>query len=197
MGPVEILKADIVAWQAWSEEQHDFPARLLRVLSQGSAALGGYATSWGHPEQAEAELQKLSQAGTSLAALLFFGSSQEKMEREMRFYADGTALLLHQLRQDLPLLKDAALHRAGAQQQPVDPRRLARLRRNLVSLLPFLFIVVNTFPATPIVLTTLLRFVPRHLIIPAAYDEQRLEAYHRLRKIRTSQEAQRAASGEE
>lgn len=65
-----------------------------------------------------------------------------------------------------------------------DPRRLARLRRNLVSLLPFLFIVVNTFPATPIVLTTLLRFVPRHLIIPAAYDEQRLEAYHRLRKIR-------------
>lgn len=42
-----------------------------------------------------------------------------RMEREMRFYADGTALLLHQLRQDLPLLKDAALHRAGAQQQPV------------------------------------------------------------------------------
>jgi hypothetical protein len=42
-----------------------------------------------------------------------------RMEREMRFYADGTALLLYQLRQDLPLLKDAALHRAGAQQQPV------------------------------------------------------------------------------
>jgi hypothetical protein len=47
MGPVEILKADIVAWQAWYEEQHDFPARLLRVLSQGSAALGGEALQAG------------------------------------------------------------------------------------------------------------------------------------------------------
>ena len=65
-----------------------------------------------------------------------------------------------------------------------DERRLARLRRNLVSLLPFLFIVVNTFPATPVVLTTLLRFVPRHFIIPAAYDEERLQAYQRLRAIR-------------
>jgi hypothetical protein len=47
MGPVDILKADIVAWHAWYEEQHDFPSRLLRVLSQGSAALGGEALQAG------------------------------------------------------------------------------------------------------------------------------------------------------
>lgn len=41
LGPLAILREDYAAWQAWYEEQQDFPARLLRVLNDGGSAVAG------------------------------------------------------------------------------------------------------------------------------------------------------------
>ena len=63
----------------------------------------------------------------------------------------------------------------------------ALIQEDLVAILPFLFLLLNTFPLTPAILPLVERVVPRKYFIPSQFEEEKLEAVRRLVILRDSQ----------
>jgi hypothetical protein len=127
-----------------------------------------------------------SEARTHCAALLYKGDA-ERMDADLRFYKDGTALLARDVARDGHLL--------FRKEADCTPRQLAARRRiaaDARSLLPFIVLVTNTFPFTMAMLEPALqRGLPRHWVLPSAFEDSRLRLVHRARKLgkRASQDA--------
>lgn len=99
----------------------------------------------------------------------------ELIRRELLTYSRGGQLLLRDLRRDLPLLLPSPSSPSEAEQ-----RRARRLRGDLLSLLPFSFLVLNTVPLTPLVVPVLAKHIPRQWFLPSQFEEERQKPLRRL-----------------
>lgn len=114
--------------------------------------------------------------------------AQGKLAADLSFYSDGFPVLARDLVRDAPLV----LVPPGALPAGMLARR-RRAQADMLSLLPFAFIIVNTFPMTTALLPPLMERVPRRWLLPSAFEEARRKAMRRLRRHRGRAAAQAAA----
>ena len=111
-------------------------------------------------------------------AALMYGGDEERMDADMRFHRDGFALLARDVSKDGHLL-----FRSDAE---LSPRQLAlkkRIQGDSRALLPFMLLVMNTFPLTMAILEPALqRGLPRHWVLPSCFEDSRLRLMERARK---------------
>lgn len=86
------------------------------------------------------------------------GGERRTWKEEWTFWQLGTVLLIRDCRRDLPLLLDARTHGSNAMDVH-SSARAERMSTDLKSLIPFLFIAMNTVPFTPVIMPVLLRWV--------------------------------------
>jgi hypothetical protein len=119
-----------------------------------------------------------SEARTHAAALLYKGDA-ERMDSDLRWYGDGFTLLARDVSRDGRLLLRS--------EADLTPRQLAarkRIAADARALLPFTLLVSNTFPFTRFMLEPALqRGLPRHWVLPSAFEDSRLRLVHRARKL--------------
>jgi len=105
------------------------------------------------------------------ATLALFSGEESKLEEAWAFYADGFALLSHDVRRD--------------RQQPGSWRQ-KRLSGDLRALVPFSVLLMQTVPFTHVVLDLPpLKpggWVPRRWVLPTAFENRRLRAFGRARR---------------
>ena len=89
------------------------------------------------------------------------GGERRTWKEEWNFWQLGTVLLMRDCRRDLPLLLEARSKSTDGS-NGMDAHSSARAERmstDLKSLIPFLFIAMNTVPFTPVIMPVLLRWV--------------------------------------
>ena len=71
---------------------------------------------------------------------------------------------------------------------PDPAHRNSHAQGDLAAVLPFLFLVLNTFPLTPAVLPLVERMgVPRKLFMPSQFEDDKLAAVRRLVALRDAE----------
>ena len=127
------------------------------------------------PQSLRAQASRETRA--HLAALMY-GGDAERMDADMRFHRDGFTLLARDLTKDGHLIFRA--------ETDLSPRQLAvrrRIQGDSRALLPFLLLVMNTFPLTMAMLEPLLqRGLPRHWVLPSCFEDSRLRLIERARR---------------
>eukprot|EP00959_Pyramimonas_sp_CCMP1952_P383379 8033425-Pyramimonas_sp.AAC.1 len=101
----------------------------------------------------------------------------------MQFYQQGTDLFVRDFKRDFPRLRAELLGKLNGEQpsfSPLEQARIRRLRGDLIALVPFAFIAMNTVPLTPAIMPTVLRYVPRKWVLPSSFEEERLRSMKRL-----------------
>ena len=112
---------------------------------------------------------------------LMYGGDAERMDADMRFHRDGFTLLARDLTKDGHLLFRSE---ADLTSRQLAVRR--RIQGDSRALLPFLLLVMNTFPLTMAILEPLLqRGLPRHWVLPSCFEDSRLRLIERARKLST------------
>ena len=108
----------------------------------------------------------------------FYEGQEERMQKDNEYYADGFFLLSRDLQRN----KSALISLDEKDREASGP-----LRRDIGSLLSFSFIAMNTFPFTGLVVEAMLKnmpkWVPRRLIVPSHFEQEKLERYRRAKKI--------------
>ena len=103
------------------------------------------------------------------------------MDADMRFHRDGFTLLARDVARDGHLL-----FRAEAELTPRELSVRKRIQGDARALLPFLLLVMNTFPLTMAILEPALqRGLPRHWVLPSCFEDSRLRLIERARKLST------------
>jgi len=122
----------------------------------------------------------------------YFGP--EVVQQQMEMYRQGGAVFLRDLRRDWALLCQlwwlrllAADSSAGSNMPAAQRKRAARLQADLLSAIPFAFIILNTVPLTPLVMPLLARHVPRRFLMPSQFEEDRLASMQRLARAQQRQ----------
>jgi hypothetical protein len=123
-----------------------------------------------------------------------YGDETKTFEEDVDFYRQGSDLFARDFKRDFPLLRADLLGTITGEKRPVltsgEQARIRRLRADLLALVPFAFICINTVPLTPAIMPTILRYVPRKWVLPSSFEEARLRPMQRLVASRRTKIAQ-------
>mmetsp|Transcript_4050 Transcript_4050/g.8322 ORF Transcript_4050/g.8322 Transcript_4050/m.8322 type:complete len:239 (+) Transcript_4050:138-854(+) len=160
-------------------------AKPLLLEMKASFAEGGLAPPWVEAAEPRARLRSSTQ---KLAALAVYGDEEKTFEEDMQFYQQGTDLFVRDFKRDFPRLRAEILGTLTGETpsfSSAEEARIRRLRADMLALVPFAFICMNTVPLTPAIMPTILRYVPRQWVLPSSFEEERLRPMKRLQKQRS------------
>ena len=144
-------------------QQVDFRSRAKPLLLEmkESFAAGALAPFWVEVDP-EAR-SRLNRASSKLAALAVYGDEDKTFTEDMQFYQQGTDLFVRDFKRDFPRLRAELLGKLNGEQpsfSPLEQARIRRLRGDLIALVPFAFISMNTVPLTPAIMPTKADYFP-------------------------------------
>ena len=135
------------------------------------------------PWAKSASAAALAASSEELALRVFYNGEKEKLDADMSFYVDGFSLLARDLARGAPLVMQPA---EDLSQRSANLR--ASAQADILSLVPFSLLVMNTFPITLSVLKPMLGKVPRQWLMPSSFEESRLVPMRRLRQQQQRQQ---------